>query len=291
MELHQLRYFLAVVREKSFTRAADRLYITQPSLSEQIRKLEGELGSPLFERLGRSLVLTNAGEALLPHAERALQEVEHARRRIQEVQGLVRGRISIGSLPSAANLLLRRLAEFRRAHPGVRIQLHEADSSPTIEDGVHSGEFDLGLIRFPGRRQDLGARLLLEEPLVLVTDHDHPLASLRSVALAQAADQPFVAMRTGQEQRDLLDEACRLAGFEPEIVAEAGQLSSLLGLVTAGCGLTVLPRLAAGGRGIRLRDPTIRRQLGVVWRRRQAVSPATGAMLEALGGEPAGSAT
>ncbi len=291
MELHQLRYFLAVVREKSFTRAADRLYITQPSLSEQIRKLEGELGSPLFERLGRSLVLTNAGEALVPHAERALQEVEDARRRIQEVQGLIRGRISVGALPTVGSLIHGPLAEFRRAHPRVRIQLYEVDSSPAIEDGVHSGELDLGIVRLPGRRQDLEARFLVEEPLVLVAANDHPLASLRSVGLVEAAAQPFVAMRPGHEQRDLLDEACRLAGFEPEIVAEAGQLSSLLGLVAAGCGLTVLPRLAAGARSVRLRDPTVRRRLGVVWRRHQVVSPATGTLLEAIGGERTGLAT
>src|SRR5215472_11398460 len=99
MELHQLRYFVTVAREGTFTRAAERLYITQPSLSEQIRKLETELGSPLFQRLGRRLALTSAGDALLPHAERIMAEIDQARTRVQEVRGLRRGRLAIGVLP------------------------------------------------------------------------------------------------------------------------------------------------------------------------------------------------
>src|SRR5215467_3161523 len=106
MELHQLRYFVTVVRDGTFTKAAERLYITQPSLSEQIRKLETELGSPLFQRLGRRLALTGAGQAFLPHAERVMLEVQQAQARVQEVQGLRRGSLAIGVLPSAAARLL-----------------------------------------------------------------------------------------------------------------------------------------------------------------------------------------
>src|SRR5256714_6062885 len=102
MELHQFRYFVTVVREGTFTRAAERLYIAQPSLSEQIRKLETELGSPLFQRLGRRLALTTVGEAFRPHAEKVLFELEQARARVEEVRGLRRGRLSIGVLPSPA---------------------------------------------------------------------------------------------------------------------------------------------------------------------------------------------
>src|SRR2546423_3512003 len=114
MELHQLRYFVTVVREGTFTRAAERLFITQPSLSEQIRKLETELGGQLFQRLGRRLALTSAGEAFLPHAEKALVEVDQARARVEEVRGLRLGRLSVRVLPSvAARLLPRFVAEFR----------------------------------------------------------------------------------------------------------------------------------------------------------------------------------
>src|ERR1700716_4352625 len=156
MEMHQLRYFVTVVREGTFTKAAERLFITQPSLSEQIRKLETELGSPLFQRLGRRLTLTDAGEALLPHAQKVLFEVEQARARVQEVRGLRRGRLSVGVLPSAAARLLPQfLADFQRQHPGVEVALREENLSADFEQMVHDGVLDLAIIRLPKRRADL----------------------------------------------------------------------------------------------------------------------------------------
>src|SRR5258708_7458486 len=153
MELHQIRYFISVVREGTFTRAAQRLYITQPSLSEQIRKLETELGSPLFQRLGRTLALTSAGEALRPHAERVLFEVEQARDRVQEVRGLRRGKLSIGVLPGpAARLLPRFLAEFGHRHPAVEVVLHDESVSADFEQMVHDGALDLAIVLLPRRR-------------------------------------------------------------------------------------------------------------------------------------------
>src|SRR5205085_12148063 len=193
MELHQLRYFMTVVREGTFTRAAERLYIAQPSLSEQIRKLETELGCQLFQRLGRRLALTSAGEALRPHAEKVLFEVEQARTRVQEVRGLRRGRVSIGVLPSpAARLLPRFLAEFRREHPGVEVVLREENASADFEQLVHEGVLDLAVIRLPKRRPDLDVWFLFREPMVVVVPPDHGLADRASLALGELADEPFV---------------------------------------------------------------------------------------------------
>src|SRR5262245_42474277 len=198
MELHQLRYFVTVVREGTFTKAADRLYITQPSLSEQIRKLETELGGQLFQRLGRRLALTSAGEAFLPHAEQALVEVDQARARVEEVQGLRLGRLSIGVLPSvAARLLPPFVAEFRRRHPGVEVVLREGNASADLEQLVHDGALDLAVVRLPARRADLADHVMIREPLVLVAAPGHRLADARSVALAELADEPFVATRPG----------------------------------------------------------------------------------------------
>ncbi len=189
MELHQLRYFMAVVREGTFTRAAERLYITQPSLSEQIRKLETELGTLLFQRLGRRLALTGAGEAFLPHAEKVMFEVEQARARVREFSGLRRGRLSIGVLHSpAARLLPVFLAEFRRVHPGVELVLREEGVSADLEQLVHDGVLDLAIIRLPKRRPDLEVKLLVREPMVLVVPPGHRLSDRRSVALAELAD-------------------------------------------------------------------------------------------------------
>jgi LysR family transcriptional regulator, hydrogen peroxide-inducible genes activator len=285
MELHQLRYFVTVVREGTFTKAAERLYITQPSLSEQIRKLEGELGSPLFERLGRTLALTNAGEAFLPHAERVLFEVEQARARVREVQSLRRGRLSIGVLPSAAARLLPKfLAEFRHRYPGVEMALREENVSSDFEEMVHAGELDLAIIRLPARRTDLEARFLLRESLVLLLPPGHRLSSRRSADLAEVQQEPFVAMKRPHGLRELMETVCRRAGFEPRVAVETGQLGTVVGMVVAGVGVTVVPRMAAGheGRRVQIRDPHAYRDLGVIWRQGQSLAPAATAFLDML---------
>ena len=290
MELHQLRYFVAVVQEGTFTRAAERLYITQPSLSEQIRKLETELGSPLFRRLGRRLVLTSAGESLLPHAEKVVLEVEEAKARVDEVRGLRRGRLSIGVLPSAAARLLPRfLAEFRRHHAGVEVVLRDESASVELEQLVHDGVVDLAIVRLPPTRHtDLEMETLVREPLVLVAPPGHRLADRRSVALADLAREPFVMMRPGHGLRECLLGVCRQAGFEPHIVLEAGQVGSLVGLVQAGIGITVIPRMVAGteGRRVPIRDSYACRDVGVVWPQGQPLAPAARIFLDILRREP-----
>jgi LysR family hydrogen peroxide-inducible transcriptional activator len=285
MEMHQLRYFVTVVREGTFTKAAERLYITQPSLSEQIRKLETELGSPLFQRLGRRLTLTDAGEALLPHAQKVMFEVEQARARVQEVRGLRRGRLSVGVLPSAAARLLPEfLAEFQRRHPGVDVALREENVSADFEQMVHEGILDLAIIRLPKRRSDLEVKFLVREPMLLVVPVGHRLSEKRSVALAELAEEPFVTMKPGHGLRELLERFCRQAGFQPRIVFETGQLGSVVGLVLAGMGVTVVPRMAAGheGRRIRVRERYAHRDLGVIWRQGQPLAPPARVFLDML---------
>jgi DNA-binding transcriptional LysR family regulator len=286
MELHQLRYFVTVVRDGTFTKAAERLYITQPSLSEQIRKLETELGSPLFQRLGRRLALTSAGECLLPHAEKVMFEVEQARARVQEVRGLRRGRLSIGVLPSAAAKLLPKfLAEFRHQHPGVEVLLREENDSMEFEQLVHDGQLDLAIVRLPVRRRtDLEVEFLVREPMVVVAPPGHRLGDRRSVALAELANEPFVTMKPGHGLRESLERFCRQAGFDPHIVFEANHLGSVMGLVLAGLGITVVPRMAAGqeGRRVRVRDPFAFRDLGVIWRPGQPLSPAARIFLDMM---------
>lgn len=285
MELHQLRYFVTVAREGTFTRAAERLYLTQPSLSEQIRKLEGELGSPLFERLGRSLVLTAAGEAFRPHAERVLHEIEQSRVRIQEVRGLRSGRLTIG-VPSsvAARLLPRSLVDFRRRHPAVETVVREDDGGASLEDAVHRGELDLAIVPLPRRRRDLDSRRLVREPLVALVPPRHRLDGLGQVALLDLAEEPFVALRPGHGLRDLLDTSCRRAGFEPTVVFESDGVESAAGMVLAGAGVTVLPRMAVGaeGRRIAVSDPFACRELCVIWRQGQPLAPAASAFLDVL---------
>lgn len=287
MQLHQVRYFLAVARAGSMTAAAKSLYLSQPSLSEQIRKLERELGCELFQRHGRGLVLTAAGEVFRTHAERAMHELEQAREGVHEVLGLRAGRIGVGVLPSVgAALLPRVLATFRQRYPGVDVDLVEESVSSLFEEMVSAGRLDVAIMRRPRRRSDLAERLLVREPLVLLAPGSHPLAGADVVDPAVLRDEPFVAFKPGYGLRDLMLNVTTRAGFEPRIVVETGQLDIARALVAAGVGVTILPRMAATPAPyVPLHDPVATRELIVVWRAASALSRAAVRFLELLDAE------
>lgn len=285
MELHQLRYFVAVAKEGSMTQAAASLFLAQPTLSIQIRKLEQEIGAKLFERLARRVVLTEAGTAFLDHAERALAELAQGRDRVADVVGLRHGRVAVGVLPSvAAHLLPPVLAGFRAEHPGVTVHLVEHDVSRDFEQLVQAGELDMAVTRMPVTLAGLGVRTLVREPFVVLVPPGHPLADRREVALRELADEEFVSMRSGYGLRELADRLCAEAGFAPRAVIETGQLSIVHGMVRSGVGVALLPRLAASGAEhlVRVSDPQAHRELGVVWRRTAVESPPVAAFLDRL---------
>lgn len=291
MELHQLRYVLAVAEAGSITRASEHLHLAQPSLSTQIRKLERELGVPLFERLGRRVVLTAAGEAFVAHAHRAVSEINDARRSVDAVRGLRQGRVRLGVLPSAgARLLPGVLARFIRQYPGVEMRLREQNVSGTFEEMVHAGTLDIAVIRMPRSREGLHAASLVREPMLAVLPADHRLAedpgtpARGPLALGDLADEPFVGMVPGYGLRELLDATCTAAGFTPRVVVETTQLGTVHGMVQAGIGVTVLPRLCVSTEVATrpLSDPHARRELGVVWRSGQPLEAAPAALLEEL---------
>ena len=286
MELHQLRYVLAVSEAGSITRASERLHLAQPSLSTQIRKLERELGIPLFERLGRRVRLTAAGEAFVAHAERALREVDEARRGVEAVRGLRRGRVSFGVLPSAgARLVPGVLARFVREHPGVEVRPREQNLSGAFEQLVHAGTLDLAVIRMPHSRDGLEATPLVREPMMALLPPEHELAvAAGPMPLCALADEPFVGMVPGYGLRELLDASCQTAGFTPRVVVETTQLGTVHGMVRSGVGVSVLPRLCLVPDVIArpLADPQARRELGVVWRSGPPLEAAPAALLEML---------
>lgn len=276
MELHQLRYVVAVAEAGSFTRAAERLFLAQPSLSVQVAKLEQELGIPLFERLGRRVELTAAGRVFLEHAERALAELEQGRRRVDDVRGVRLGRVAVGVLPSVgAGLLPEVLVTYRAEHPGVEVTTLEQDVSAEFERMVHGGQLDLAVIRMPNTRKDLDAAILIREPLVVLVPPEHRLRQRRQVHVRDLADLDFVAMRRSYGLRDLMDRVCARAGFEPRVTAETGQLSIIWALVRAGIGISLLPGLAAGREStLPVVERYAYRELGVVWRAGQPLAPA-----------------
>lgn len=277
MQLHQLEYFLAVARHLHFTRAAEELHVAQPSVSQQIRKLEDELGAPLFHRMKRGVALTPAGETLLPWARRALADVEQARAEVQELAGLRRGRLAVGATPSVSTTLLpRALALFHAEHPGVSLTLREAGSGNLIRH-LEQGELDLAVI-IRRRHPALQTIPFLEEELVLAVPPAHELAERDSVEIGELRDVPLVMFREGYDLREATLAACRRAGFEPRMVLDGGEMDSVLRLVAAGLGVAVVPSMVIESdgplRGVRLTGPTLTRTLALAHRRDRPLSRA-----------------
>ncbi|MPZ67761.1 MAG: LysR family transcriptional regulator [Pseudonocardiaceae bacterium] len=258
MELHQIRYVLAVAKAGSFTRAAEELFLAQPSLSVQVRKLEKELGVDLFFRLGRRVELTTAGQAFLEHAEPAMFHVEQARSQAVAVRDLARGRVDIGVLPSTgATLLPEVLARYRSAYPSVEVRIIENNLSVEFERMVQTGKLDLAIIRAPWDKPGVTGRVLVREPLVAMLPPEHPLCGAPDVDLAKLATEDFVGMHRGHGLRDLMDAVCQRHGFTPDVMVETSQLSVLWGMVRSGVGVSVVPRLPARGyeTAVPLDDP------------------------------------
>jgi len=270
MEIFQLRCFVTAARLLHFSRAAEALYVAQPSLSLQIARLETELGTPLFHRQGRRVSLTDAGQALLPLAERILEGEAEARRVVQQVVGLERGRLSLCALPALdQHLLPPWLAHFRRDHPGVEIRVRELRPARAVAQAVLQGQADLGFVHLPCETAGLSVRALFEDAFALVVPEAHPLAARESVKLEESAGADWVWVHEAQDADHPLYAACLAASFRPRVVCESGSAQGVAALVAAGLGITLLPRLAIeerpGIRVVTLAPPTPSRTLAVLW--------------------------
>jgi DNA-binding transcriptional LysR family regulator len=269
MDLRQLRSFVTVADERQFTRAADRLLIAQPAVSTQIRRLERELGEPLFHRDRRETTLTAAGEALLPHARAALAAADRGRETIASLRGVLHGRLHVGVAGPVDDRLGRALAEFRRAHPAVEVRLSSHPNADLI-DGLARGEIDAGIVGLGAQPlpPTVSTLLLYAEPLVLATAPDDPLAQHTQTTITALRDQPVITLLPGSGLRTVLEQACEAAGFSPQVVAEAAELTSLVRLVAAGLGRALAPRSATTGHPIATLDltrPRLERRTALAW--------------------------
>ncbi|MFF5173127.1 LysR family transcriptional regulator [Micromonospora sp. NPDC000089] len=273
MQLHQLRYFVAVAEVRHFTQAADLVGITQPSLSKQIHALEGDLGAPLFERVRGNITLTAAGEVLLPLAVRILADVDTATREVQELVGLRRGRVRLGATPSLATSLAPPvLRRFRDAHAAVDLRVEEGGSQDLVRDLLR-GDLDLALIIMPAQGADPGLRVdpILSESLVVASVDPLPAAADGQLRITDLRDQPLVMFREGYDLRDATIQACREAGFEPTFSVDGGEMDAVLSFVEAGLGVALVPGIVVarrpGVRVTRLAPPGVRRTIAVARRR------------------------
>jgi DNA-binding transcriptional LysR family regulator len=283
MDLRQLAYFVAVAEEGQFTRAAKRVMVAQPAVSAQIGRLERELGEPLFHRDPRAVRLTEAGEALLSHARASLAAAERGRDTIASLRGVLHGRLRIGVAGPVDHRLAETLGHFHRAHPAIEIVLTNEHNEPLLEalanGNVDAGVVGLGVQPLPPH---VRARIVAVEPLVLAVRRGHPFSRRRTIALGVLREEPMITLVRGSGLRTLLENACRDAGFMPRVVAETGELASLVELAAEGLGLAVVPGSAVDGAAVavvRINRPRLQRRTALAWNE-ASVSPAGRAFLE-----------
>jgi len=286
MELHQLRYFCAIVDSGSFSRAARLAHVSQPSLSQQIRKLEDELGARLFDRLGRSVRLTELGQTFLPHARAVLRELEAARGDVDHQKDSVGGAIVIGIIPTVAPYLLPlHLAEFSRRFPKAGVTVIE-EITPVLLERLRTATIDLAIVALPIRGHEFETFPILSERLYAAVPKRHRLAGSRSVSLQELRSEPFLLLRDGHCFRDTALAACVRARLHPQVVFESGQFSSLLSMVGAGMGVSIVPEMAIDKKSrctyVRLADDEAVRTIGVARLRGRAFSPTHNAFLSQL---------
>ena len=287
MELRHLRYFAAVAETQHFGRAADRLHLAQPALSQAVRQLEAELGTPLFIRTTRQVDLTPAGEFLREEVARILAAIEDSVRGVRRIADGRQGLLRIGFTGSAAHTQLPRIARVvRRELPGLALEIHADLLTPAQVTGLTDGSLDLGVLRPPTTGNALTARTIAREPLVLAVAADHRLAEEPVISMTDLRSEEFVVFAGA---RSVVNEAalrsCREAGFTPTISHEAPGIAVMLPLVAADLGIALVPASvrAAPLAGVVLRDvaDAASVELALAWRTDDE-DPALHAVLEVL---------
>lgn len=249
VELRQLQYTLQIAEERNFSRAAEKLHIAQPSLSQQLSKLEQELGVKLFQRNTSTVELTYAGASFIEHARKIMDAVEQLRQEMDDISQLRAGRVVVGSMPiTGSHLLPYVLPAFKESYPDIQVTLLE-DTSLNLEKLTAGGGTDLSLLSLPLIESSLDYEPIGEEMIDLAVPPHHVLASTSyspvGVSLATLKNEPFIVLKKGQGFRKLTIDLCHEAGFEPNIVFESNNIETVQSLVAAGMGVTLVPRFIA----------------------------------------------
>ncbi|OZI18893.1 transcriptional regulator CynR [Bordetella genomosp. 9] len=290
MELRHLRYFLAICEAKSFSRAAERLHVTQPTLSHQIQQLEEQLGTRLLERRGNRTEPTAAGEVFRVHAAQALQDVAAGVMAVHELEGLIRGSLSVAVFHSFSNTRLPAVfADYASRYPGVRIVARQL-SRHDMEKELLGGRLDcaIGYLE-PADDAQIEAQTLFDEALVLVVGARHPWAGRRSIPMKRLAELSLVLLTPEFGARSYLDDYFASIGVTPHIVLEMNAIDPILATIRDTALATVLPQGAVGDtrrvRAVRLTEPVPRRRAAILWRRHGTRSAAATRLAEMLAAE------
>jgi DNA-binding transcriptional LysR family regulator len=284
MDLRELRVFVEVVKQGGFSAATKVLFATQPTVSKAIKQLEDEVGVQLFDRVGRKVKLTVAGELVYRHAVAMLAARENLQSDLADLNGLRRGRIRLGlSRLGSARLFTDLVVQFRKQHPGVEIELVERGVL-YLQQALREGGLDLAVCRLPVP-DDLDWILVHDEPLLALVSLEHPLAKAASVELSQLADTPFILFEQGFALNSQIISACQLSGFTPKVAAYSGQSEFIQALVAASVGVAFLPRTIcpedhAALRCLPIREPEFRWRRTLAWKRECPLPPAARAFLD-----------
>ncbi|MFD0586967.1 LysR family transcriptional regulator [Paenibacillus sp. GCM10027627] len=250
MELRQLGYVIQIANEKNFSRAADKLHIAQPSLSQQLSKLEQELGVLLFRRTTNSVELTQAGQVFVAKSQTILDAVEQLKQEMDDMAQMRRGKLVVGTLPiTGSHVLPLVLPAFGEHYPQIEVVLVE-ETTAKLEQLTASGGTDLSLLSLPLIDTSLSWEPYLEEEICLAVPPQHPFATRKDpIAIGELAQEPFIGLKRGQGFRQITVELCEQKGFTPRIVFESSNIETVQSLVAGGMGIAFVPQMLTRTRG------------------------------------------
>lgn len=286
MEIRQLRYFVSAADYGSFTKAAEHCQVSQPSLSQQIAKLEHELGRPVFERLARSVVLTDAGRLLVEHARQILNLAETAKEEIDEAAEVGKGRVAIAAIPTVAPYLLPRILKaFRKHCPHAVVEVEEKTTDLCLEMCA-TGQVDLALLALPVEEEEFHVQPLFEDELLVGLNSKHPLAAKQQVSLSQLRDEPFILLDEAHCLTGNVLSFCQQKELHPIVNCRSSQLQTVQGLIALAHGVSLVPSLATQHRQ---KDVVYRRLAGrptrtiaLLWHRRRFRSQLARQLIETI---------
>ena len=287
MNIRQLECFLEIVRQGSFSKAASILHVSQPSISEMIKNLEDEIGTPLLYRDAKRLEMTDVGQTVWEQSQQIVCLFNNLSGHVKESTLLKKGKIRIG-IPSitASTIFPRVLGEFKREHPNIELQLYEFGSKK-VKQGVNEGSLDIGIVcTLPDRSDDFNVFPFVEDPLWMIVHPEHPLVHSSAVNFSDLAKEGFILYSQDFSLYDQILSRCKLAGFQPNIICETSQREFMTQMVEAGLGIALLPGKICAELNpqtivsIPLAEPQIFLQLAVIWRKDRYLSFAARHLLE-----------
>lgn len=279
MNIYHLEYFLEVVRQGSFSKAAKALHLTQPSISKMIKDLEDELGVTLFYRKAKHVELTDAGQAVFEQAKQVVARFRNLTAELDDVINLKKGKVRIGIPPiTCATILPPVLGQFNQEYPHIQLELYEFGSKK-IQQGIQEGTLDVGIVcTLPTATDILEVFPLIQDPLKVIVHREHPLATKPAVEFAALAGEAFVLYGQDFSLYDQIVGRCKLAGFSPRIICETSQREFMTQMVAARLGIALLPGKICESldplaiAAVPLTDPQIYLQLAIIWRKDRYLS-------------------